>query len=124
MTTIDGRAYCYFAGTSYLGLAGHPEVIEAACAAVRQYGVHTATSRTGFGNNPVTLKVEQRAAEFFGTEGAFYFTSGYTGNHIVVQSLAKQVDAVFVDEEAGVAEAAPGEINGPIRSGLAALHVQ
>lgn len=100
MTCIDGRTYCYFAGTSYLGLAGHPGVVEAACAAVRQYGVHTATSRTGFGNNPVTLEVEQRAAEFFGSEAAFYFASGYAGNHIVGQALAAQVDAVFVDEAA------------------------
>jgi 8-amino-7-oxononanoate synthase len=100
ITVIDGRSYVYFAGTGYLGLAGHPEVIEAACAAVRQYGVHSATSRGGFGNNPVTLDVERRAAEFFGTENAFYFSSGYAANHIVLQALAEQVDAVFVDEAA------------------------
>src|SRR5262245_17091185 len=28
-TIIDGVGYLYFGGTSYLGLAGHPEVIEA-----------------------------------------------------------------------------------------------
>ena len=30
-TTLDGRRYIYFGGTSYLGLHAHPEVIEAAC---------------------------------------------------------------------------------------------
>jgi len=100
VTVIDGKRYLYFAGTGYLGLARHPEVIKAACAAVRQYGVHSATSRTGFGNNPVTLAVERRAAEFFGTEDAFYFSSGYAANHIVLQGLAGQVDAVFVDDAA------------------------
>ena len=100
VTVIDGRSYFYFAGTGYLGLAGHPDVIEAACVAVRQYGVHTATSRGGFGNNPATLEVERRAAEFFGTEEAFYFSSGYAANHIIVQALAPAVDAVFVDEAA------------------------
>ncbi|MBI5385624.1 MAG: pyridoxal phosphate-dependent aminotransferase family protein [Verrucomicrobia bacterium] len=98
VTVIDGRSYVYFAGTSYLGLAGHPEVIQAACEAVRQLGVHTATSRSGFGNNPLTLEVERRAAEFFGTERAFYFSSGYVANHIVLQALADRVDATFVDE--------------------------
>ncbi len=97
-TVIDGRRYLYFAGTSYLGLAGHPEVVEAACAAVRRYGVHTATSRGWLGNNPLTLEVERSAAAFFGMEDAFYFASGYTGNHIVLQALADQIDAVFIDE--------------------------
>jgi len=32
-TVIDGRRYLYFAGTGYLGLQGHPEVIRAACEA-------------------------------------------------------------------------------------------
>jgi 7-keto-8-aminopelargonate synthetase-like enzyme len=95
---IDGREYLYFAGTSYLGLAGRPEVIEAACEAVRRYGVHTATSRTGFGNNPPTLAVEHLAAQFFGTEDAFYFVSGYVGNHILIQGLGGGSAAVFIDE--------------------------
>jgi len=99
-TVIDGRRYLYFGGTSYLGLAGHGEVIEAACAAVRRYGLHTATSRAGFGNNPPTLEVEGRAAEFFGREAAFYFHSGYVTNHILVQVLAGRFDAILADEAA------------------------
>ena len=43
---VDGKTYDYFGGTGYLGLQGHPEVIEAACRAARSFGVHTATSRT------------------------------------------------------------------------------
>jgi 8-amino-7-oxononanoate synthase len=100
VTLIDGRRYFYFAGTGYLGLAGNEEVIEAACQAVRRYGVHTATSRSGFGHNPLTLEVERRAADFFGTEGAFYFSCGYVTNHILVQGLAGAAEAVFVDEAA------------------------
>lgn len=99
-TVIDGHRYLYFGGTSYLGLAGHPEVIEAACEAVRRYGLHTATSRAGFGNNPPTLEVERRAAEFFGQEAAFYFNSGYVTNHILVQALAGRFDAIFADDAA------------------------
>ena len=94
---IDGHRYLYFGGTSYLGLAGHPEVIEAACEATRRYGIHSATSRAGFGNSPPVLEVERLAAEFFGTEDAFYFVSGYVGNHILIQALAAKFDAVFVD---------------------------
>jgi len=99
-TMIDGVRYLYFGGTSYLGLANHPEVIEAGCAALRRYGVHSATTRARFGTNPPVLEVERRAAEFFGTEDAFYFSSGYQSNHILVAALAADADVVLVDEAA------------------------
>jgi 7-keto-8-aminopelargonate synthetase-like enzyme len=97
-TTIDGRRYLYFGGTSYLGLAARPDVIEAACDAVRRYGVHSATTRAGFGTNFATLAVERRAAEFFGTEEAFYYASGYVGNHVLIQALADRFDTALIDE--------------------------
>jgi len=96
-TVIDGVKYLYFAGTSYLGLHGHPEVIAAGCAALQEYGVHTATSRRGFGNSALLLAVERKAAEFFGAEDAFHFSSGYAANHIAVQALAADADVVLVD---------------------------
>ena len=37
-TVIDGVKYLYFAGTSYFGLHGHAEVVEAGCEALRRYG--------------------------------------------------------------------------------------
>jgi len=97
-TVIDGRRYLYFAGTGYLGLQGHPELIRAACDATHQYGIGSANSRTAFGNLPPTLDVERQAAEFFGVDDAFYFTSGYVGNHILTLMLGDDFDAVFVDE--------------------------
>ena len=100
LTRIDGKEYLYFGGTGYLGLAGHADVIRAACAALRRYGVHTATSRSGYGNTPLTLEVERLAAEFFGTAGAFYFASGYAGNHILIQAVAERADMVLIDESA------------------------
>jgi 8-amino-7-oxononanoate synthase len=99
-TVIDGVRYLYFGGTSYLGLSNHPEVVEAGCAALRQFGVHSATTRARFGTNPPVLEVERRAAEFFGTEDAFYFGSGYLSNHILVAAFAADADVVLVDEAA------------------------
>ncbi len=97
-TIIDGRRYLYFAGTGYLGLQGHPEVIRAACEATQQYGLGSATSRAGFGDTPPTLAVERHAARFFGGEESFYFVSGYVGNQILVAALGDEFDAVLVDE--------------------------
>ncbi len=96
---IDGRLYHYFGGTSYYGLHGHSAVIEAGCEGFRQYGLHTATSRAGFGNSAPLLEVERRAAEHAGREDAFHFSSGYAANHILVQAVEK-ADAVFVDDAA------------------------
>jgi 7-keto-8-aminopelargonate synthetase-like enzyme len=96
-TVIDGHSYLYFGGTSYLGLAAHPAVIEAGCDALRRYGVHSATSRSRLGNIPPVLDVESKAAEFFGTDAAFYFGSGYMSNHILVSALGPATDAILVD---------------------------
>jgi 7-keto-8-aminopelargonate synthetase-like enzyme len=97
-TVIDGRTYLYFGGTSYLGLHGEPSIIEAACAAMRRYGIHTATSRRGFGNNPPTLEVERLAAAFFGTADAFYFVSGYLGTAVLIHALEGDFDVILADE--------------------------
>lgn len=94
---LDGREVLYFAGTGYLGLQGDPRVIEAACAAVREYGLHPATTRSGFGESPLLLAVEERAARFLGAEQARYFASGYAGMSILAQA-AGPVDLVLADE--------------------------
>jgi 7-keto-8-aminopelargonate synthetase-like enzyme len=95
---IDGAEYLYFVGTSYLGLHGHPEVIRAACEATERYGIHSATSRGGFGNTPPTLSCERRAADFFGCEASFCFPSGYAGNSILLRAVGSDFDALLVDE--------------------------
>jgi glycine C-acetyltransferase/8-amino-7-oxononanoate synthase len=97
-TTIDGRSYTYFAGTGYLGLQGHPDVIRAACEAVQKYGVGSATSRNRVGNTPPVLEVERRAAQLFGTDDAFYFASGYMSPAVVLSMSRGEFDAVLIDE--------------------------
>ena len=100
LATIGGKRCLYFAGTGYFGLHGHPEVIRAGVKAFHKYGTHSATSRAGFGNNPVLLEVEERLKEFFAEEGAAYYGSGYLSSLILSQALADQYDVIFVDESA------------------------
>lgn len=80
-----------------MGLQGHADVIRAACQAAEKYGIGSATSRRGFGDVPPTLAVEREAAEFFGTDAAFYFVSGFVGNHILASLFGETFDQVFVD---------------------------
>ncbi len=98
-TIIDGKEVDYFCGCGYLGFHGRQELIDAACQAVAKYGLGSATSRSGCGNNPVLLSVEANAAKFFETETALYYASGYMGNSILLQGLSDDYDIVFVDED-------------------------
>lgn len=96
---IDGREVDYFCGTGYFGLHGNEALVNAACDATRQYGLGSATSRAGYGNNPVLLEVEERAARFFQAESSIYYLSGYMGNAILLQGLAAQYDVIFMDSD-------------------------
>ncbi len=109
---INGKRYLYFGGTGYFALHGNPEVIQAGVDAFRRYGMQSGTSRSGFGNNPVLLDVERKVAEYFGTEEAVYFVSGYLDNLILAQGLANEYDVIFMDEMAHYS----------VRDGVATTH--
>ena len=101
-TVINGKKCLYFGGTGYFGFQTHPEVIKAAQKALAEYGLHSATSRNIFGNNPLYLSLEKKAAEFFGTEDAIYLASGYLINIAGLQALVQlnRFEAIFMDETA------------------------
>ena len=99
-TWIDGVEFDYFCGTGYFALHGHSDLIAASCAATQQYGIGAGTSRTGLTDHPVFLDLEAKAAEFFETEAAHYYVSGYLGNTLLLKGLAPDYDVIFVDSEA------------------------
>ncbi|HBT76716.1 MAG TPA: hypothetical protein DEB39_07275 [Planctomycetaceae bacterium] len=94
---VGDRVYQYHAGSGYFGLQSHPEVLAATCEATLRYGVGTATSRAAFTSPPV-FEVERRIADLFGSARAFYTSSGYIGNQILVDALCGTFDRVFIDE--------------------------
>lgn len=98
-TLINDRWRDYFSGCGYLGLQGHPALLQAAAEALQKYGLTTATSRGGYGEHPVYQAVERAAARFFEAERATYFVSGYLGNAILVQGLRGEYEHIFVDED-------------------------
>ena len=98
-TVIDGKEVDYFCGCGYLGFQGRRELVEAACQATVKYGLGSATSRRGYGNNQALLDVEKNAARFFGTEEALYYASGYLGNAILLRGLSDDYDVILIDRE-------------------------
>ena len=99
MVSVAGKVYLYFGGNGYFGLQADPEVLAATCEAVLRYGVGTATTRTAFTSPPV-FEVERRIAEMVGTSHALYTASGYVANQILLESLEKTFDKIFIDEAA------------------------
>ena len=111
-TTLDGRRYLYFAGTGYLGLQGHPELIRAAAEATQKYGLGSATSRSGFGQTPPLVELERRAAQWCGQPASFCFASGYDGAALLTDALAGTFDVVLIDELAHYALVEAAERSG------------
>ena len=95
-TVINGRPRLYFGGTGYFGLHRHPDLVRAGVEAFA-HGTHSATTRSGFGNNPFLLDVEQRLAGFFGTDEAVFYVSGYFNALFLAQGLAGAFEVAFID---------------------------
>jgi 8-amino-7-oxononanoate synthase len=98
-TIINGKEIDYFSGCGYYDFHGNPEIIEAACEAVKKYGISSATSPLVYGNNPVLPEVVNNACKLFGSENALYFVSGFLGISILSDGLRDLYDIIFVDEE-------------------------
>lgn len=94
---VDGREAWLFAGSNYLDLAHHPEVVEAAADAARSHGCAAAGSRLINGNTDLHEALEAELAAFVGTESALAFSTGYMANVGVVPSLVGPGDAVVSD---------------------------
>jgi len=99
-TVINGIEVDYFAGCGYLGLQSHPQVLKAAWEAINQFGISTATSRGGYGENVIYDDLENEARVYFGAEEILYFASGYLGMAILTQASGKAHDHYFIDSEA------------------------
>lgn len=95
--TVDGRRVLSLCSNNYLGLANHPEVVEAAVAAARAVGVGAGASRLISGSMRAHHRLEERLAAFKGAEACLLFTSGYHANLGVIASLVGPEDAVFSD---------------------------
>src|SRR5512143_2912197 len=94
---VDGREVLLFAGSNYLDLAHHPEVVEAAARAAREHGCASGGSRLISGNLDLHEALEEELARFLGVEAARVFATGYMANVGVIPALVRPGDAVVSD---------------------------
>jgi glycine C-acetyltransferase len=96
--TLDGRQVLLLCSNDYLGLAGHPQVREAAAEAAMKWGAGAGASRLIAGNMQPHGALEERLAAFEGYEAALLFGSGYLANVGTIAALAGRGEVVFSDE--------------------------
>ena len=83
---------------NYLGLADHPAIIEAAEKAEHDYGYGLASVRFICGTQTIHRQLEERIAQFFGTEDTILYGSCWNANEGLYQTVAQENDAIISDE--------------------------
>ena len=97
VVTMDGRRVIMLGSNNYLGLTNHPEIKEAAAAALAAYGTGTAGSRFLNGTLDIHVELEDRLAEFMNREAALTFSTGFQVNLGAISSLVDRRDVVILD---------------------------
>ena len=96
---IQGFGNCLcFCSNNYLGLANHPEVVEAGLKGLRDYGAGTASVRFICGTFAPHHRIEANIARLMGTETSYTFVSAWCANEAVFPTLCEPGDVVISDE--------------------------
>ncbi|WP_340122579.1 8-amino-7-oxononanoate synthase [Methylobacter svalbardensis] len=94
---IDGRKLINFSSNDYLGLANHPDVVNAFKSGVDQYGVGSGSAHLICGHSTAHHALEEELAAFTGRDRVLLFSTGYMANIGVISALLGRGDAVFED---------------------------
>lgn len=95
--TADGQALLSFCSNDYLGLANHPDNIEALKNALPETGLGGAASHLVCGHHDAHHRLEERLADFTQRSSALFFSTGYMANVGVISALVGRGDTVFSD---------------------------
>jgi len=94
---LNGQKVLMLGSNNYLGLTNHPEVKEAAIAAVRQFGSGCAGSRFLNGTLSIHLELEEKLAQFMRKEAVLLYTTGFQVNQGVISTLIGKDSVVIYD---------------------------
>ncbi|MGN6460106.1 MAG: aminotransferase class I/II-fold pyridoxal phosphate-dependent enzyme, partial [Pseudolabrys sp.] len=106
---------CY----DYLGLNGHPDILEAAEQAIRRYGVSPSASRVVAGERQVHRDLEQALARNYAAEDAVVMVSGYATNLGVIGQLVGPKDLIVYDAVSHNSVVMGGVLSGATRRSFA-----
>jgi len=92
-----GEEVLNFCANNYLGLSAHPEVIQAAKDTLDSHGFGMSSVRFICGTQDIHKKLEQRIAEFYGTEDTILYAAAFDANGGVFEPLLGPEDAIISD---------------------------
>ena len=95
--TLDGKEVLVLCANNYLGLANHPEMMQAAKDAVDKYGAGMGTGRMIMSYD-IQNDLEKRLAEFKSSEDSLCFATGYIANLGAVWPLMAEGDTIVSEE--------------------------
>ena len=95
--TDNGRKVLNFCANNYLGLANHPDLINAAKKALDEFGFGMASVRFICGTQTIHKELEHAISDFFGTDDTILYTSCFDANGGLFETLLGPEDAVISD---------------------------
>ncbi|MEE2943087.1 MAG: glycine C-acetyltransferase [Verrucomicrobiota bacterium] len=96
--TVGERSVLNMCANNYLGLASHPEVIDAARMALEEWGYGLASVRFICGTQAIHKQLEDKLSEFLGMEDTILYSSCFDANGGLFETLLGPDDAVISDE--------------------------
>ena len=97
IATAHGGDVLNFCANNYLGLANHPDIIEAAKSAMDDHGFGMASVRFICGTQDLHKELESRISDFFGTDDTILYTSCFDANGGLFETILGPEDAIISD---------------------------
>jgi glycine C-acetyltransferase len=95
---VNGRKVLNFCANNYLGLSSHPEVTQAAYAALEERGYGLSSVRFICGTQDIHKELEKKISEFLGMEDTILYVAAFDANGGVFEPLFGESDAIISDE--------------------------
>jgi glycine C-acetyltransferase len=98
ITVQGGQQVINFCANNYLGLSADPKVVEAAKQVMDTHGFGLSSVRFICGTQDIHKTLEQKIANFLGTEDTILYAAAFDANGGVFEPLFNEQDAIISDE--------------------------
>jgi len=96
----DPREVTVWCSNDYLGMGGHPDVIEASVSAARAHGAGAGGTRNISGTHNPIVELEAELADLHGKKAALAFTSGWISNLAAISTIASLLPDCLIFSDA------------------------